>query len=634
MGRIELDIRKYANTGNASQVFERFVNDPENQIIERDGKYYHKGIIPLRWEKVKENASNLSKARRRTVIEAQSGQEFLIRYGNFRKLYVNTLIAEIASRLGCIRKCVALAVGSVNPTSDYDVTLTGPKSNSIVEEFNDEFRERWGLESGVVFDTNLYGASFLIPRTVPNFDYFLKRDMKEITKRAVPDEKKITPSDFVFFINLKEDPKDMRWQRLWALAKFHLWNYRIGKKQRADDLPRKYGFLNLPDSIGNPTFRLDFQLSKNMFEDLTRRVDIDNLSAMNKQYERELNKLSRAREEFDVADDLEQVKKHGRELKNQISRANFFGNETYLSQGAFNHVVGKIQSGFDNLPLYVHEYADSFIENSFELVKEFAVHFHDVNADSMVADSSKYIMRATMAMLKLLENNLFENAAETKKYQKLFQEALKLSTQIRGFRSDSNKISVEGQMKIIDSFYQLLEIPTTAPSHKRSLSLSRDSVGSGRRRRIPSIVPLFRASSDADDLDPVAFSRPRPAIFIENYFEILLVPGIIQIYKRGMPFASDFRPSGTFSVITISTTTLTSSGGDAADTAITDFESEDEFEKEIRRIDLGSFGGQSGISRLSETPAQSFEDFDDIDILPGSITPEIPEAADPLGIVP
>lgn len=54
--------------------------------------------------------------------------------------------------------------GSVNITSDYDITLVGGTNTwQAVREFNEKFRKEWGRESGTVFDTNVYAADFPPP---------------------------------------------------------------------------------------------------------------------------------------------------------------------------------------------------------------------------------------------------------------------------------------------------------------------------------------------------------------------------------------------------------------------------------------------------------------------------------------
>lgn len=540
MGKIELDIRQYSRTGSSNAVFDRFMKDPQNGIVRQGDVFLHKGMIPLHWEDVKANASGLSHARRKTVIETQSGQQFLLAFGEFRILYVNTLLAEVASEAGCVRKCVAVAVGSVNPTSDYDITITGPKSSRIVEEFNDRFREKWGVESGVIFDTNLYGASFIIPQQIPNFSYFLKRDLKDISKRQNIPERMLTPTDFAFYVNMEKDPKDMRWQRFWAWNKYQFWKNQVMK----NTIPRNYSFLNIQNTIADSVFQTDFRLSETMYQQLTRGMNVENIAAMNKQYEKELNKLFSIRTQFDNADSMNEVAARGREMKNQISRSNFFGNETYLTQGAFNHVVGRMQSGFTGLSIHEHEYVDSFIENSAELLKEYAYHMNDVNADRMVTESSKYIIRASEAALMLIEMGLFADSDAKSMMKKRMEEASKLSLIIRSFRSKDNKISHEDQLKIIDKFYQLVGIQSgeTGAPHRRTFSLGSSSDRKSRLSTIRAMTPIFQRGASDADLDPVAIARPNSMAFMSAYLDTLFLPYIEQIYRQGFPFASDYQP--------------------------------------------------------------------------------------------
>jgi hypothetical protein len=64
-----------------------------------------------------------------------------------------------------------VSVGSSDPTSDYDISVNkhGKKTNGektdtlydyqIVKMFNDHFRAKYGVESGTIFDTNLYASA-------------------------------------------------------------------------------------------------------------------------------------------------------------------------------------------------------------------------------------------------------------------------------------------------------------------------------------------------------------------------------------------------------------------------------------------------------------------------------------------
>jgi hypothetical protein len=61
-----------------------------------------------------------------------------------------------------------VAAGSNDLTSDYDVTFAAEAGNEKLEslavrEFNKFFRQKWTLESGIIFDTNVYTTGHMRP---------------------------------------------------------------------------------------------------------------------------------------------------------------------------------------------------------------------------------------------------------------------------------------------------------------------------------------------------------------------------------------------------------------------------------------------------------------------------------------
>jgi hypothetical protein len=93
--------------------------------------------------------------------------------------------------------------------------------------------------------------------------------------------------------------------------------------------------------------------------------------------------------------------------KTAISKSNYFGSETYFTQGAFFHVVGQIQSNLKDLNISLNEYVDSFIENIGDVFKE-VKHYKKFNTDKdvcykMVIKLSKYLVRALLAVKHLGE---------------------------------------------------------------------------------------------------------------------------------------------------------------------------------------------------------------------------------------
>jgi hypothetical protein len=76
----------------------------------------------------------------------------------------NTIVESGGQILGNMTEIVA--AGSTDLTSDYDVTFSAGAGNEgleilAVERFNEVFRRLWGLESGIVFDTNVYTSGHM-----------------------------------------------------------------------------------------------------------------------------------------------------------------------------------------------------------------------------------------------------------------------------------------------------------------------------------------------------------------------------------------------------------------------------------------------------------------------------------------
>ena len=66
--------------------------------------------------------------------------------------------------------CNSSPSGSVGPeatlNSDYDLTVNGNyKISEIIQMFNSIFEKEFNKTSSEIFDTNLYGYSFLIPKS-------------------------------------------------------------------------------------------------------------------------------------------------------------------------------------------------------------------------------------------------------------------------------------------------------------------------------------------------------------------------------------------------------------------------------------------------------------------------------------
>ncbi|HLO89513.1 MAG TPA: hypothetical protein VK203_31510 [Nostocaceae cyanobacterium] len=81
-----------------------------------------------------------------------------------------TLDVVLGDNSGVVRiKLIdAVAAGSTDLSSDYDITFSAKKGKEsleilAVDKFNDLFRKQWGKESGLVFDTNVYTSGHMRP---------------------------------------------------------------------------------------------------------------------------------------------------------------------------------------------------------------------------------------------------------------------------------------------------------------------------------------------------------------------------------------------------------------------------------------------------------------------------------------
>ncbi|MCY0924457.1 hypothetical protein OS965_41335 [Streptomyces sp. H27-G5] len=83
-------------------------------------------------------------------------------------MYIDAKLLRLRAKHPTLR---IRSVGSANPTSDYDITVSGPGAAEAVKKFNAEFRAEWGKESATVFDVNLYVKDFLPERGNFAFPY-------------------------------------------------------------------------------------------------------------------------------------------------------------------------------------------------------------------------------------------------------------------------------------------------------------------------------------------------------------------------------------------------------------------------------------------------------------------------------
>lgn len=360
------------------EILVKFIKN--NGIIFKNDNYYFKGNTPLTWTDAKKN------------------KPFLKKFNALRKEYVDTLLEEIMEYLKCKPECHAVSTGSTNLDSDYDITIYNRDTSKIIEEFNNIFLRTFKKESSEIFDTNLYGTSFFHTNDYNNYD-FIRKDNKS----------SCMPTSFIYYLNTHSNVLDVRQQRIWAFIKV---------------------FMHI-NSIKNVTDKKNVKKLIYCISDVKLLKDSEfkykKLKNNKSTYIKELKKYNKLKNEFESKLSKEIILAVN--LKEQTSITNFYAKETYFTQGAVNHVVGKLQSKYTNLTLSRNEYLNSMIENLGDIIKEYNLYPKDPIHFSMYA--AKYLFRTVDASLHI---------HKTKKATDIMKVADTLR-EMKGVTDDIKKIS-------------------------------------------------------------------------------------------------------------------------------------------------------------------------------------------------
>lgn len=329
-----------------------------------------KEVNELKWEKVKKD------------------KNLLPEFNKLRKKFVDELLKLSIKKTKC-NDCIVTVAGSVDLTSDYDITLNSLNTSSKVAEiFNDLFIKIWNNTSTEVFDTNLYGIGFFLetPKDVNKkiFNQFTFKNKKYIYLNC-PKVK-------------KECINDTKIQREIAIMQFF-------KQEELSNLKM----------LNKKIFIKDYLKYKNKYKNLTKDINIKNIKQTNKKYIKNLKQIELLKKD---EKNVENIIKY----KTLISETMFYGNETYLTQGAFFHVVGIIQMKIPFISKIItqEEILDSIIENYSYLIMEYG---KSKNIYNFISLSSKYIYRILDGVIRYNKNNeyveLKKNIINLKKYRTL-----------------------------------------------------------------------------------------------------------------------------------------------------------------------------------------------------------------------
>lgn len=359
---------------------------------------------------------------------------------NLRRRIVDSLAAEIVRELGVEVE----AFGSENLTSDYDISFVGPKAQLAVILFNARFAAGWGQaskiggrETGTVLDTNAYTET-----------------IQSLIKAGRGD---VTYQDAFSHLAGRKYMADQVWQ---AHRKLILENTPQADRPAVEIMLRWV-------EAANEVFKARIETRKReLLEDPQSKIKPEDaqITAENRLYEEALKDIIELREHFESAEgatkDAIRLK-----LRNAQSRALYFAQEAYHTQGAIEHVVMSIQAAGRKItiesllsdqgpqlkkPLTAEQGRQSYFEQVANMLKEI---LHEGDPAKLASKGAKYFVRALdaaqIAGLKLqslkpvveMTVQLNDNRANLDKVRDILaEEAIKQAEKQKGSRLSAEEV--------------------------------------------------------------------------------------------------------------------------------------------------------------------------------------------------
>ena len=302
----------------------------------------------------------------------------------FRTELVNELIQFIFDNYPpCTDSiCKFVPSGSTGPdatlNSDYDLTLSGNyKISVIIQMFNSIFEHEFGKTSSEIFDTNLYGYSFLINKAAVGknklWSPILKSKLDGLQGLIISQNKSIKQDKWAY-LRLKtfyENEQNTDLREILQKVTHNLY----------DDFYEKNNINEMKAKGPNgkqSNYLIQMKLFENQMENQMEKTDLSTKSNKNK-------------------DKMKMI--------NTLSNMNYFGDETYFTQGAFIHVVGlmylKTETDENKQELFSKKYylLHSMVENFAYFIHTFYGH------NNNIIYAIKYFDRFINALYWLEKNN-------------------------------------------------------------------------------------------------------------------------------------------------------------------------------------------------------------------------------------
>lgn len=387
-------------------------------------------------------------------IKTQFGSDLptMWQFFDFRQYYVDAEIAKLREKY---KGLIAKSVGSQDPTSDYDITISTPGSGDDVKaitEFNDAIKAKFGVQPGTLFDTNLYAKDYL--KVEENIDESsklgqspdsnldqpgdgfgkmggLSQDVASLVKqrRYMNQTEWDTYVDSVVDgIEDKEQKQITRHQyeeadSIYQISAHELLNAVMdnpaaGNKKVIDKVNRETKLDSEAEKIiaqQPPELRSMVReelLGIKKLQGVTHEKSDLVLEKSNKLYLERMAKIREIQELIRILDpeaNADEVQTLKAEVKQLLGEACFFAAEAYHSEGAVKHIVAGVQGAKNPTAKAVimkelkpEHYLQSFNEQLGDFLKDLSHYAQEANG-KIFYRASKYLYRLFLAVAELRE---------------------------------------------------------------------------------------------------------------------------------------------------------------------------------------------------------------------------------------
>lgn len=460
------------------------------------------------WDKVKEQFS--------------SDQKTMLQLFDFRQWYVDSLISVLRDTYPGL---IAKSVGSADPTSDYDITISTPGSGKDVEAikwFNAQVHKEFGVEPGTVFDTNLYAKDYL--KVEENIDNAAKAEQKSDQDLDQPHHgfskigslsqdvaalvkqrrymKQVEWDNYVNqVVNNITDPQQQKLIRhqyeeadsIYQVAAYDLLGevkqemsdpekQKIEKQTKLGEDEEKV-ISNLPDGEYKKTIRQQL-LGAEELQAITHDNSDLVLKKSNELYLERMTRIRTLQETIRKLGTGEPTKVEA--LKAQIQQilgeACFYAAEAYHSEGAVKHIVAGVQ-GAKNPDqkaaimnsLKPEHFLQSFNEQLGDFLKDLS-HYANAPDGKIFYRSSKYLYRLFLAVAELRQYKLKKLQSLTIESKGADEIAKDIDTQLVAIRKGNKKFDTENEKNqaAVDTMKEILGVQTASDLKVKILTMAQE----------------------------------------------------------------------------------------------------------------------------------------------------------------